>query len=42
MSTYFKLKLSINYSVKYITVTPHAEEVTMFTRQISDTRLSLL
>ena len=37
-----KLNLSINYSDKNITVTPHAEKVSMFTRQISDTRLSLL
>ena len=34
-----KLKLSINYSDLNITVTPHAEKVSMFTRQISDTRL---
>ena len=37
-----KLKLSIDYSDYNITVTPHAEKVSMFTRQISDTRLSLL
>ena len=37
-----KLKLSIKYFNLNITVTSHAEKVSMFTRQISDTRLSLL
>ena len=38
-----KLKLSIKYfNLNIITETPHAEKVSMFTRQISDTRLSLL
>ena len=37
-----KLKLAIDYFDQNITVTPHAEKVSMFTRQISDTRLSLL
>ena len=37
-----KLKLSIKYFNLNITVTSHAEKVNMFTRQISDTRLSLL
>ena len=37
-----KGKLKMIYSDENITVTPHAEEVSMFTRQISDTRLSLL
>ena len=37
-----KLKLSINYSDWNIKVTPLAEKVSMFTRQIYDTRLSLL
>ena len=36
-----KLKLSIKYFNLNITVTSHAEKVSMFTRQISDTRLSL-
>ena len=35
-----KLKLSIKYLNLNITVTSHAEKVSMFTRQISDTRLS--
>ena len=34
-----KLKLSINCSDQNITATPHAERGSMFTRQISDTRL---
>ena len=43
MSTYVhKLKLSIKYFNLNIKVTSHAEKVSMFTRQISDTRLSLL
>ena len=37
-----KLKLSIKYFNLNITVTSHAEKVSMFTRQISDTRLSRL
>ena len=37
-----KLKLSIKYFNLNITVTSHAEKVSMFTGQISDTRLSLL
>ena len=37
-----KLKLSIKYFNLNITVTSHAEKVSMFTRQISDTRLALL
>ena len=37
-----KLKLSVTYFNLNITVTSHAEKVSMFTRQISDTRLSLL
>ena len=37
-----KLKLSIKYFNLNITVTSHAEKVSMFTRQISDTRMSLL
>ena len=37
-----KLKLSIKYFNLNITVTSHAKKVSMFTRQISDTRLSLL
>ena len=37
-----KLKLTIKYFNLNITVTSHAEKVSMFTRQISDTRLSLL
>ena len=37
-----KLKLSIKYFNLNITVTSHAEKVSMFTSQISDTRLSLL
>ena len=37
-----KLKLSIKYFNLNITVTSHAEKVSIFTRQISDTRLSLL
>ena len=37
-----KLKLSIKYFNLNITVTSHAEKVCIFTRQISDTRLSLL
>ena len=36
------LKLSIKYFNLNITVKSHAEKVSMFTRQISDTRLSLL
>ena len=35
-----KLKLSIKYFNLNITVTSHAEKVSIFTRQISDTRLS--
>ena len=42
MSTVHKLKLSIKYFNLNITVTSHAENVSMFTRQISDTKLSLL
>ena len=37
-----KLKLSIKYFILNITVTCHAEKVSMFTRQISVTRFSLL
>ena len=37
-----KLRLSIKYFNLNITVTSHAEKVSVFTRQISDTRLSLL
>ena len=37
-----KLKLSIKYFNLNITVTSHAEKVSMFTRQFSDTRMSLL
>ena len=37
-----KLKLSIKYFNLNITVTSHAEKVSIFTRQIFDTRLSLL
>ena len=37
-----KLKLSIKYFNLNITVTSHAEKVSMFTRQISDTRLTTL
>ena len=37
-----KLKLAIKYFHLNITVTSHAEKVSMFTRQISDTRLSIL
>ena len=37
-----KLKLSIKYFNLNITVTSHVEKVSIFTRQISDTRLSLL
>ena len=37
-----KLKLSIKYFNLNITVTSNAENVSMFTRQISDTRFSLL
>ena len=40
--TFYKLKLSIKYFNLNITVTSHGEKVSMFTRQISDTRLSLL
>ena len=36
------LKLSIKYFNLNITVTSHAEKVSVFTRQISETRLSLL
>ena len=37
-----KLKLLIKYFNLNITVTSHAEKVSMFTRQISDIRLRLL
>ena len=39
MSTLYihKLKLSMNYSDQNITVTPLAEEMSKFTRKISDT-----